>query len=86
MSQEAEKTAKSTLESLRERLNKVQWYLTGGDHNDHGAQAMEDKVVSVQTQLANLERSLGTLSSKSPVVRELLRLSRWKVSLEFGQH
>ena len=70
-------TARATLDSLEARLRKVLWYLSGSDGDKvedtlRGVKADE----TVQARLVRLEKELGKLSSRSAVVRDLLRL-RW---------
>ena len=64
-----------SLDLLKDRLDQVEWLLTGSDHGDDRIQDSIDKTRSVSTQLADLENRLNKLSSRSPVVRDLLRLS-----------
>ena len=65
----------SSLDLLKDRLDQVEWLLTGSDHAHHTVQDSIDMTRSVTTQLADLESRLSKLSSRSPVVRDLLRLS-----------
>ena len=87
MSETTPQTALATLDSLQARLQKVQWYLGGGG----GDEEVEDALVSdgvtgqgrdhtVRARLARLEDSLGKLSSRSGVVRDLLRLRSYFIS------
>lgn len=76
MSDTAIKTALATLDSLEARLQKVHWYLSGSEEVEDtlkqvAAQGRDD---TVQARLARLENNLGKLSSRSPVVRDLLKL------------
>lgn len=75
----ATKTALSTLDSLEARLQKVQWYLGGSEEASDSLQAAaaQGQDHTVQARLARLEGNLGTLSARSPVVRDLLRLGSW---------
>ena len=73
------KTALATLDSLEERLRKVQWYLSGSDEvEDDTLQEVtaQGHDHTVHARLARLENGLGKLSSRSSVVRDLLKL-RW---------
>ena len=77
MSETPTKTAHATLDSLEARLRKVQWYLSGNDGDKvedtlRGVRADD----TVQARLVRLEKDLGKLSSRSAVVRDLLKL-RW---------
>ena len=77
MSETPTKTAQATLDSLEARLRKVQWYLSGSDGDKvedtlRGVRADD----TVQARLVRLEKDLGKLSSRSAVVRDLLKL-RW---------
>ena len=75
MSETPTKTVQATLDSLEARLRKVQWYLSGSDDNqveDTLRQARADD--TVQARLVRLEKDLGKLSSRSPVVRDILKL------------
>lgn len=78
MSETSTKTALATLDSLQARLQKVQWYLSGNDEvvDDTTLQGVraEGHDCTVQHRLARLENGLGKLSSRSPVVRDLLQL------------
>ena len=76
MSETATKTALATLNSLEARLQKVQWYLSGSDEVEDTLQGVnaQGQDYTVQARLARLENSLGKLSSRSSVVRDLLKL------------
>ncbi len=77
MSEPATKTALATLDSLEARLQKIQWYLSGSDEAEDTLQKVtaQGQDYTVQARLARLEHDLGRLSSNSPVVADLLRLS-----------
>ena len=72
----ATKTALSTLDSLEARLQKVQWYLGGSEEASDTlrAVAVQGQEYTVRARLARLEGSLGKLSDRSTVVRDLLGL------------
>ena len=72
----ATETALATLESLEARLQKVQWYLCGSAEVEDALRGVtaQGQDYTVQARLARLENELGKLSSKSPVVRDLLKL------------
>ena len=75
MSETPTKIVQATLDSLEARLRKVQWYLSGSDDNqveDTLRQARADD--TVQARLVRLEKDLGKLSSRSAVVRDILKL------------
>lgn len=76
MSGTATTTALATLISLEARLQKVQWYLSGSDEAEDTLQGVvaQGQDGTLQARLAGLENELGKLSSRSPVVRDLLRL------------
>ena len=76
MSETATKTALATLNSLEARLQKVQWYLSGSDEVEDTLQGViaQGQDYTVQARLARLENNLGKLSSRSSVVRDLLKL------------
>ena len=79
MSETATKTALATLDSLQARLQKVQWYLSGNDEVEDILDTLEGVTAqgqdyTVKARLARLENNLGKLSSRWPVVRDLLRL------------
>ncbi len=84
MSEPATKTALTTLDSLEARLRKIQWYLSGNDEAEDTLQKVtaQGHDYTVHARLARLEHDLGRLSSRSPVVRDLLRLSAWCPCLE----
>lgn len=69
-------TVIATLESLEERLRRVEWYLSDNAHVSDTPQdsVNKEKDQSVNARLANLENKLGQLSASSPVVYDLLRL------------
>ena len=77
MSETPTKTAQATLESLEARLRKVQWYLSGSD-GDKVEDTLRGLTAddTVQARLVRLEKDLVKLSSRSTVVRDLLKL-RW---------
>lgn len=76
MSETASKTALATLDSLEARLQKVRWYLSGSDEVEDTLQGVtaQGQDYTVQARLARLENNLGKLSSRSPIVRDLLKL------------
>lgn len=83
MSETATKTALATLDSLEVRLQKVQWYLSGSDEAEdilHEVTA-QGQDYTVQARLARLENNLGKLSSRSPVVRDLLKLRSYHAAI-----
>ena len=86
MRETTSKTALATLDSLEARLRKVQWYLSGseGDEVEDTLRVVTAADNTVQARLARLEKGLGKLSSRSSVVRDLLRL-RTFYSLSFGK-
>ena len=76
MNETATATALATLDSLEARLQKVQWYLSGSDEMEDTLQGViaQGQDYTVQVRLTRLENNLGKLSSRSPVVRDLLKL------------
>ena len=78
MSENPTQTALATLDSLQARLQRVQWFLSGSDEAEDVLRgvAAQGQDHTVQARLAQLENGLRKLSSKSPVVRDLLKL-RW---------
>lgn len=76
MNETATATALATLDSLEARLQKVQWYLSGSNEMEDTLQGVvaQGQDYTVQARLARLENNLGKLSSRSPVVRDLLKL------------
>ncbi|KAL9077352.1 MAG: hypothetical protein Q9161_000197 [Pseudevernia consocians] len=79
MSETATKTALATLDSLQARLQKVQWYLSGNDEVEDILDTLQGVTAqgqdyTVKARLARLENNLGKLSSRWPVVRDLLNL------------
>lgn len=78
MSETSTKTALATLDSLEARLQKVQWYLSGDVEVEDDTTLREVTAqghdYTVQNRIARLENGLGKLSSRSPVVRDLLQL------------
>lgn len=86
MSETATKTALATLDSLEARLQKVQWYLGGNDEVEDILETLQGVTAqgqdyTIQARLARLENNLGKLSSRWPVVRDLLRLSSYSSSI-----
>ena len=76
MNETATKIALATLDSLEARLQKVQWYLGGSDEVEQVLRGVtaQGQDCTVQARLARLENDLRKLSSRSPVVRDLLKL------------
>lgn len=81
MSETPIKTAQATLDSLEARLRNVQWYLSGSD-GDKVEDTLREVTAgdSVRARLARLEKDLGKLSSRSAVVRNLLKLGWYFLS------
>ena len=81
MSETPIKTAQATLDSLEARLRKVQWYLSGSD-GDNVEDTLREVTAgdSVRVHLSRLEKDLGKLSSRSVVVRNLLKLGWYFLS------
>ena len=76
MSNPSNKAALETLDALESRIERVGWYLSGSDEVEESLQqvAAQGRDQTVQARLARLENKLGQLSSKSQVVRDLLKL------------
>ena len=76
MSENGTKTALLTLASLEARLQKLQWYLSGSDEADDILQRVisQGRDHTIQARLARLESDLSKLCSRSPAVRDLLKL------------
>lgn len=85
MSETGIKTALVTLASLDARLQKVQWYLSGSDEADDILRGVisQGRDHTIQTRLARLESNLSKLCSRSPVVRDLLKLRSYLFLTEF---
>ena len=83
MSGTATKTALATLDSLEARLQKVQWYLSGDEEVEATLQRViaQGQDYTVQARLSRLENDLGKLSSRSQVVRDLLKLRSYSSSI-----
>lgn len=83
MSETASKTALATLDSLEARLQKVRWYLSGSDEVEDTLQGVtaQGQDYTVQARLARLENNLGKLSSRSPIVRDLLKLCSYHATI-----
>ncbi|KAL2043820.1 hypothetical protein N7G274_003340 [Stereocaulon virgatum] len=76
MSNLSDEIALETLDALESRLQRIEWFLSGGDEAKESLHqvAARGRDSTVQGRLARLESNLGKLSSKSPVVREILKL------------
>ncbi len=76
MSIDSDKTALATLDSLENRLRKVEWYLSGSDNAAGPLQqvARQGKDSTVQVRLARLENSMQNLSTSSPDIDKLVKL------------
>ena len=79
MSELQGRTAIETLDSLESRLQRIEWHLSGSDEVEEVLQNVvtQGKDYTVQARLARLESNLGKLSSRSPVVRQLLQLRQY---------
>ncbi len=78
MGDNSTKIALETLDALESRLQRVGWYLSGENEVGEVLQKVkaEGRDQTVQARLARLENNLGKLSSRSPEVRELLKLCK----------
>lgn len=87
MSEDATTTALATLDSLEARLQKVQWYLSGSDEAEDTLQGViaQGQDDTVQARLARLENKLGKLSSRSPALRDLLKLRPYPALIRISQ-
>lgn len=76
MSSDSDKTALATLDSLENRLRKVEWYLSGSDSPAGPLQqvASQGKDSTVQVRLARLENNMQNLSKSSPDIDKLVKL------------
>ena len=72
------KTASETIDLLQYRLQRIEYYLTGSDDGEDQLQklAAQGREHGVLAQLAKVEHNLARLSSKSPLVHQLLSLCR----------
>ncbi|KAG7009498.1 hypothetical protein G7Y79_00002g006130 [Physcia stellaris] len=70
------KTTSETIDLLQYRLQRIQYYLTGSEDSLEPLQklAAQGREHGVLAQLAKVERDLARLSSKSPLVHQLLSL------------
>ena len=84
MSENGTKTALLTLASLEARLQKVQWYLSGSDEADDILRGVisQGRDHTIQARLARLESNLSKLCSRSPVVRDLLKLRSYLLLID----
>ena len=78
----SDKTAIATIERLEYRLRRIEYILSGDDEArsvlEHAT--TRGKEYTTPARIARLEHALSNLSSKSPVVQDLLRLREddWK--------
>ena len=74
----AKDTALATLDSLEDRLRRVEWYLSGSNEVDDNLQKVvnEGNNDTILARLAELESNLDRLSAHSPTVNALLKLSK----------
>ena len=85
MSENGTKTALLTLASLEARLQKLQWYLSGSDEADDILRRVisQGRDHTIQARLTRLESNLSELCSRSPVVRDLLKLRSYHFLIDF---
>jgi len=76
MNKPPDNSALATLVSLEDRLQRLEWYLSGSDEVEDTLQrvAEQGRDRTVQARLAGLESSLERLSAQSPTVNTLLQL------------
>lgn len=76
MSDPADKRALTLLTGLESRIRRITFFLSGNDEGDETLQqvAAQGRDETVQARLARLESNLARLSSRSPVVYDLLKL------------
>lgn len=76
MSSDSDEFALASLNSLEDRLRRVEWYLSGDDDPANTLQhvANQGPDETVQARLARLERNLNELSTRSPEINDLLKL------------
>lgn len=76
MSSDSDKAALATLDSLENRLRKVEWYMSGSDNAAGPLQqvASQGKDSTVQARLARLENNMQNLSTTSPDIDKLVKL------------
>lgn len=76
MDESSNQTAIATLFSLEDRLRRLEWYLSGDDEVKDTLQRVIDqgKNNTVQARLGKLENDLDKLSTRSPIVYNLLKL------------
>lgn len=76
MNKPPDNSALATLVSLEDRLQRLEWYLSGSDEVQDTLQrvAEQGRDRTVQARLAGLESSLERLSAQSPTVNTLLQL------------
>lgn len=72
------KTTLETIDLLQYRLQRIEYYLTGSEDSQEPLKklAAQGREHGVLAQLAKVEHDLARLSSKSPLVHQLLSLCR----------
>ena len=72
------KTTSETIDLLQYRLQRIEYYLTGSEDSQKPLQklAAQGREHGVLAQLVKVEHNLARLSSKSPLVHQLLSLCR----------
>lgn len=72
----SDKAATETIERLEHRLRSIEYILSGDDEAASVLQqaAARGKGCTTQARITRLENALSNLSSKIPVVQDLLRL------------
>ena len=79
-----EQTAKDTVDLLKQRLRRIEYFLTGHDPAQEPLQeaASEGKDCTVLTRLSEVEHNLTKLASKSPTVNHLLKLRKLQIYVQ----
>ena len=69
-------TATATLDDLQERLQRLEFFLSGSDAPQKPLEAAisQGRDYTITERMARLERKLNSMSEQSPVVHDLLQL------------
>lgn len=76
MSQDMSVTACAMLDDLHHRLQRLEFFLSGSDDPQQTLEASiaKGRDHTITARLANLERTLSSMSEQSPVIHDLLQL------------
>ena len=83
MTQTFDSTALATLNSLEDRIEKIEWYLSGSNEAADVLQHVVDqgRDNTVKARLGRLESNLDRLTVRSPVLDSLLKLCKMTITL-----